>query len=68
MLYLGAPELTINGRMESAVIRLISAIEAFNHYEGALKEHFAYGKLNRQEYALAHTMHINQHLSEIELI
>lgn len=43
--------------------RLIDALETFNSYNGELPEHFAYGALNKEEYALAHVLHIEDHFS-----
>lgn len=44
--------------------RLISSLEHFDAFDGALKPHFAYGALSKSEYALAHVMHINNHMEE----
>jgi len=47
-----------------ARIRLIKSLEKFSAYEETLRPHFAYGGLNKDQYALAHAMHVNNHLEE----
>ena len=44
--------------------RLLNALVSFDTHDGLLKPHFAYGALDRDEYAIAHVMHINNHLEE----
>ena len=44
--------------------RLITALERFESYDGQLMTHFAYGELNKSQYATAHVMHINNHLEK----
>lgn len=34
----------------------------------SLAPHFAYGPLTKQQYEMAHVMHFNNHLKEIDLI
>ncbi|MEE9336054.1 MAG: DUF1569 domain-containing protein [Granulosicoccaceae bacterium] len=43
---------------------LLKALESFDAHDGPLKPHFAYGALDRDQYAIAHVMHINNHLEE----
>ncbi len=53
-----------------ARVRLIKALENFNElneYEESLQPHFAYGELNKKQYALAHAMHVNNHLEEFRV-
>lgn len=47
--------------------RLIAALERFQSFEGPLMPHFAYGELARNEYAIAHAMHVNNHFDEFQL-
>ena len=44
--------------------RLLKALQSFDSHDGPLKPHFAYGVLDRDQYAIAHVMHINNHLEE----
>jgi len=44
--------------------RLIKSLELFSEYEESLQPHFAYGELDKDQYALAHAMHVNNHLEE----
>ena len=59
----GAPPLSDTDNL-TGMRRLITALETFKDYEGELAEHFAYGKLTHQEYALAHVLHIKDHFSQ----
>lgn len=61
-----APKLNPDADVESAYIRLKSAMLAFSQYEGELAEHFAFGTLTKAEYEQAHAMHFYNHLLEIE--
>lgn len=62
----GAPALSTNGDWHPAAIRLRAAIARFNNAKGeALRPHFAYGKLGKSDYALAHAFHIANHQDEI---
>lgn len=47
--------------------RLIASLEQFDGFDGALKPHFAYGELSKSDYAVAHVMHINNHMEEFSL-
>jgi len=44
--------------------RLIDSLTSFDSYEKNFQPHFAYGKLSKSQYALAHAMHVNNHLQE----
>lgn len=46
--------------------RLTDALEKFDGFTESLQPHFAYGNLNRTQYALAHVMHVNNHLEEFQ--
>lgn len=55
------------GDAQAAVQRLQSALRAFKGYGADLKPHFAYGALDKDDYAIAHVLHINNHLEEFKL-
>ncbi len=63
----GAPEISANQSLELALNRLRKSLISFSHYQGVLAPHFAYGQLTKQQYALAHVMHFNNHWSEVEV-
>ena len=63
----GAPALNAQTSLAAGILRLRTAIGAFNSHTGALKPHFAYGKLSRSDYALAHSMHIANHQDAVVL-
>ncbi len=63
----GAPEVRNKRNSQRALERLIGALRTFQTYPGPLKPHFAYGELSREEYAMAHVLHVNNHLTEIEV-
>lgn len=57
-----------NGTSASdALNRLTQALTSFERFDGALKPHFAYGALSKEQYALAHVMHIRNHFVEIKI-
>lgn len=56
----GAPSVS-DFTPEAGMSRLITSLEDFNSHNGELAEHFAYGALNKDEYALAHVLHIKDH-------
>lgn len=60
----GAVELDFFDTNES-ILRLIKSLLNFDVFSGELQPHFAYGELAKEEYRLAHIMHINNHLTEI---
>lgn len=61
----GAPALESDGPLSDAIDRLRGALLSFDTHRGPLAPHFAYGPLDRQQYAVAHAMHLNNHLVEI---
>jgi hypothetical protein len=63
----GAPELIAEGDIQLALNRLTTALRHFEAYNGALKPHFAFGLLNKPDYAVAHVLHINNHLQEFKV-
>lgn len=62
----GAEALSPTVSMHQALQRLQNAIESFRQAETDLKPHFAYGQLSRNEYELAHAMHLANHFSAID--
>jgi hypothetical protein len=60
----GAAALTMQGDWKPAALRLRAAITRFDDHTGALKPHFAYGKLSKTDFALAHAFHIANHQDE----
>ena len=63
----GAPTLNTEGPWQPGAARLRKAIADFSVHTGALQPHVAYGKLSKNEFALAHTFHIANHQDEITL-
>ncbi|EQA35087.1 four helix bundle metalloprotein [Leptospira inadai serovar Lyme str. 10] len=59
----GAPELPKTGTLEDGILALRKSFEAFINHKTDFAPHFAYGKLSKQEYELAHAIHIANHLS-----
>jgi len=49
---------------KASLQRLMQALQRFESFENPLQPHFAYGGLSKDEYAIAHVMHINNHLEE----
>lgn len=62
----GAPSLSAEGSSEDAINRLIVALQNFSAHNGELAEHFAYGALTKDEYAIAHVLHIHDHFSQLK--
>lgn len=52
----------------AALQRLVQSLQDFEYFESPLQPHFAYGGLGRDEYAIAHVMHINNHLEEFAIV
>lgn len=63
----GAPALLLDQEMASSLHRLVTALTEFQQYGGFLRPHFAYGQLSKQDYALAHVMHLNNHFQELSV-
>ncbi len=63
----GAPALVAGAQWQPAAVRLRAAITRFNGYAGPMRPHFAYGALNKPDFALAHSLHIANHQEEIVL-
>jgi hypothetical protein len=62
----GAPALG-HTQVAQGTQSLRTALLRFEAHTGALKSHFAYGNLSKADYALAHVMHVNDHLSLIRM-
>jgi hypothetical protein len=61
-----APVLIQSSDSMVALNRLKKSLIEFNNYQGALAPHFAYGELTKEEYEIAHVMHLYNHLQEIK--
>lgn len=62
----GASEL--NSNKKEGIARLIKSIDSFQKAsETELKPHFAYGDLSKEDYSLAHLMHVKNHLERFNL-
>lgn len=61
----GAPDAPKNLTASQAISQLIAALERFHTHTGPLADHFAYGALTREDYALAHVMHVRNHFEQI---
>lgn len=63
----GEPRWEVEGDVQSALLHLDTTLRMFAVYEGPLQPHFAYGTLAKQDYIAAHVMHLNNHLSQIQV-
>ena len=63
----GAKALVTEVPNDVALAELISEIEQFIAWQGQLAPHFAYGNLDKAQYYSAHYLHLQDHLSEIQL-
>jgi hypothetical protein len=50
---------------QDGLSRLWTSLEVFRDFDGSLKPHFAYGGLNKVQFAKAHLLHIENHLEEV---
>ena len=64
----GAPLFTAEQDVDSAINRLKQSLMDFESYQGDLAPHFVYGELSRQDYEIAHVIHLNNHLFEIQML
>lgn len=55
-------------QLTQALSRLHRAIDQFKNFNGKLYPHFAYGNLSKAQHEKAHSMHISNHLSSLEII
>jgi hypothetical protein len=63
----GAPPLSPAAPWQESSARLRRAITRFEAHNAALRPHFAYGVLDKSDFASAHTLHIANHQDEIAL-
>lgn len=64
----GADEIDNATEVKVGAKRLLQAIERFSKTaESSLRPHFAYGELTKEEYDLAHTLHIKNHMERLLL-
>lgn len=62
----GAQDIDNQTEMKVGAKRLLYAIELFSKAEeSSLRPHFAYGELTKEEYDLAHTLHIKNHMERL---
>jgi len=61
----GAPALNQLDDWKPGAQRLRAAVHRFQGHTGPLQPHFAYGALNRQDFARAHVFHVANHQDEI---
>lgn len=62
----GAAAIAEAGDVNAALDQLLQALGNFSAYQGQLAPHFAYGELDKSEYAKAHVMHVQDHLRLFE--
>lgn len=60
----GAPALTL--ALGAARERLLAAMARYAAHTGPLAPHFAYGPLDKAQYARAHLMHLANHWTEVQ--
>ncbi|PJZ84544.1 DUF1569 domain-containing protein [Leptospira harrisiae] len=64
----GADEITNTTELKAGITRLIKAIDDFSKTkESSLRPHFAYGELTKEEYDVAHSLHIKNHMERVLL-
>jgi hypothetical protein len=63
----GAPALDPKADVAQAAERLRASMLRFANWSQPLQPHFAYGELNKQQYELAHAMHMANHLSAFRI-
>ncbi|MDT7042930.1 DUF1569 domain-containing protein [Candidatus Nitronereus thalassa] len=63
----GAPPIEIKEDSTSALVRLRKALMEFQDYQGKLEPHFSYGELSKEEFTVAHVIHLNNHLEELKI-
>lgn len=61
----GAPALAQLVDWKPGATRLRAAIMRFQAHAGGLQPHFAYGSLNKSDFALAHALHIANHQDDV---
>ncbi|XDD46179.1 DUF1569 domain-containing protein [Leptospira sp. WS39.C2] len=62
----GAEDISNATEIKVGAKRLLQAIDLFSKTaESSLRPHFAYGELTKEEYDLAHTLHIKNHMERL---
>lgn len=59
--------ITNDGQVQDELMRLTNAFLTFRDYGSEMKSHFAFGQLSKEVYAIAHVLHINNHLEEFRI-
>jgi Protein of unknown function (DUF1569) len=59
-----APNIESDGDAIQGFTRLEAAVQSFWNHQGAYKEHFAYGKLTKEQYDKIQALHLANHLTE----
>ena len=59
---------TDDGQTQDALLRLKNALVTFKGYGSEMKAHFANGQLSKDDYAIAHVLHINNQLEEFRMV
>ena len=62
----GSPLIKSSLDKKVALNHLQKSLIDFENYKGKLAPHFAYGELSKNEYEIAHVMHLYNHLEEIQ--
>ena len=62
----GSPLVKTSLDTKAAMNHLKKSLLDFENYTGKLAPHFAYGELTKNEYEIAHVMHLYNHLEEIQ--
>ena len=57
----GAPDIAQGLPLDGAVTRALASLDAFAAFTGPLQPHFAYGALDKSQFAQAHVMHLADH-------
>jgi len=52
-------------KVNQAIEQLTQSLLSFDHFDGTLAPHFAYGELSKRDYEIAHVMHVYNHLNEV---
>jgi hypothetical protein len=59
-----APSIESDGDAMQGFTRLEAAVQNFWNHQGSYKEHFAYGKLTKEQYDKIQALHLANHLTE----
>jgi len=64
----GSPLIKSSLDTKTALNHLKKSLIEFENFQGKLAPHFAYGKLTKNKYEIAHVMHLYNHLEEIQVL